>query len=247
MPSTPRRNRIGWTWILLSSLAVAVYAVTPYVTTPLHELAGDDVGLAAAYEGQPAWVHAVFYTHIAAGGTALVLAPFQFWAGLRNRARAVHRSLGRIYLTAVLVAGAAALALAPVNSAGMVGFFGFGALAVLWLWTGWRGYRAIRGGDVPGHQAWMIRNVALTYAAVMLRLWTGVLMGVQQPWITSDATADAAFANAYAAVPFLCWLPNLVVAEWLVRRRGLPTLRMTPPVPPRALPVAERSDRPVHV
>ena len=247
MPSTPRRNRIGWTWILLSSLAVVVYAVVPYVTSPLHELAGDNVGLAAAYEGQPSWVHAVFYTHIAAGGIALVLAPFQFWAALRNRARAVHRMLGRIYLTAVLVAGVAALALAPVNSAGMVGFFGFGTLAVLWLWTGWRGLRAIRGGDVPSHQAWMIRNVALTYAAVTLRLWIGLLMGVQVPWITSDATADAAFANAYAAVPFLCWLPNLVVAEWLVRRRGLPTLRVTPPGPPRAVPVAERSDRPVHV
>lgn len=241
MPSTPRRNRIGWTWILLSSLAIAVYAVTPYVTTPLHELAGDKVGLAAAYEGQPSWVHVVFSTHIVAGGTALVLAPFQFWAALRNRARAVHRTLGRTYLTAVLVAGVAALALAPVNSAGMVGFFGFGMLAVLWLWTGWRGYRAIRGGDVPSHQAWMIRNVALTYAAVMLRLWVGVLMGVQVPWITSDASADAAFANAYAAVPFLCWLPNLVVAEWLVRRRNLPTLRVTSPTPSGAVRADDRS------
>src|SRR3954452_7336807 len=111
MPSTPRRNRIGWTWILLSSLAIAVFAVTPYVTTPLHELAGDGVGLAAAYDGSPAWVHAVFSTHIAAGGIALVLGPFQFWAGLRRRFRAVHRSIGRVYLCAVLVAGSAALAL----------------------------------------------------------------------------------------------------------------------------------------
>jgi hypothetical protein len=87
----------------------------------------------------------------------------------------------------------------------------------------------------------MIRNVALTYAAVMLRLWIGVLMGVQSPWITSEASADAAFANAYAAVPFLCWLPNLVVAEWLVRRRDLPTLRMTARAPAR--PGADRAVR----
>ena len=70
---------------MLSSLTIAVYAVTPYLTTPLHELAGDDVGLAAAYDGKPAWVHAVFYAHIVAGGTALVLGPFQFWAGLRDQ------------------------------------------------------------------------------------------------------------------------------------------------------------------
>ena len=37
---------------------------------------------------------------------------------------------------------------------------------------------------------------------------------------------DSAFANAYAAVPFLCWLPNLVLAEWLIRRRGLPSYRL---------------------
>src|SRR3954451_23152969 len=130
-----RSSRVGWTWIVLSSLAIAVYAVTPYVTTPLHELAGGDVGLAAAYDGSPAWVHAVFYTHIAAGGIALVLAPFQFWAGLRRRLPTVHRMIGRVYLCGVLVSGSAALALAPVNSAGMVGFFGFGTLAVVWLWT----------------------------------------------------------------------------------------------------------------
>src|SRR4051794_35314978 len=91
--ATVRRSRVGWTWILLSSLAIAVYAVTPYVTTPLHELAGDKVGLAAAYEGQPAWIRAVFLAHVLAGGIALVLGPLQFWAWLRARARLVHRGV----------------------------------------------------------------------------------------------------------------------------------------------------------
>lgn len=213
----------------LSSLAIAVYAVTPYVTTPLHELAGDGVGLAGAYENQPAWVHAAFYAHIAAGGVALLVGPLQFWRALRERARAVHRAVGRVYLVAVLIGGVAALALAPVNSAGMVGFAGFGTLAVLWVWTAWRGYRAIRSGDVRSHQAWMIRNFSLTYAAVTLRLWTGVLVAAQSPWIVTGADADAAFTNAYAVVPFLAWIPNLVLAEVLVRRRGLPALRIVDP------------------
>jgi hypothetical protein len=38
------------------------------------------------------------------------------------------------------------------------------------------------------------------------------------------------FANAYAPVAFLCWLPNIVIAEVIIRRRGLPSLiRMAPP------------------
>ena len=69
--------------------------------------------------------------------------------------------------------------MAPFNSAGLVGFFGFGTLAVLWLATGWLAYRAIRRRDVASHRAWMMRNFALTYAAVTLRLWLGVLIAVQ--------------------------------------------------------------------
>lgn len=228
-PRTVRRSRVGWTWVLLSSVAIVAFAVTPYLTTPLHELAGDQVGLAGAYEGQPAWVLTAFYVHVVAAGIALLIGPLQFWRSLRDRAPRVHRAVGKTYLVAVLVGGVAATALAPVNSAGFVGMFGFGTLGILWMWTAWRGYRAIRTGDVRGHQAWMIRNFALTYAAVMLRLWLGVLMGVQVPGIESAADAEAAFTNAYAAVPFLCWLPNLVVAELLIRRRGLPTLRLVDP------------------
>ncbi|MBG0821746.1 DUF2306 domain-containing protein [Planomonospora sp. ID91781] len=82
------------------------------------------------------------------------------------------------------------------------------------------------GGAPAGHQAWMIRNYALTYAAVTLRTWLGVLIMVQTPFAGMDADFDAVFANAYHAVPFLCRLPNIVVAEWLIRRRGLPSYRL---------------------
>ena len=70
----------------------------------------------------------------------------------------------------------------------------------------------------------MIRNYALTYSAVMLRIWLPLLLVRADPVRAVDF--DAAFANAYAAVPFLCWLPNLVFAEWLIRRRGLPSYRL---------------------
>ncbi|MDM7832410.1 DUF2306 domain-containing protein [Cellulomonas edaphi] len=224
-----RGHRVSWTVVTLTSLAVATYAVSPYLMRSLRALAADDVGLATGYAGRPAPVLLAFSLHVAAGGVALLVGPFSFWAGLRRRRPAVHRAIGRTYLGAVGVAGVGALALAPVNTAGMVGLFGFGTLAVLWLATSWRGYRAIRAGDAAGHQAWMIRSFALTYAAVTLRAWTGVLVAVQAPFTSGPSGVDTAFDNAYAAVPFLCWLPNLVVAEWLIRRRHLPTLRITEP------------------
>lgn len=210
---------------MLSSLAIAVFAVVPYLTASLAELSEAGVGLAGTYDGRPAVVQAAFYAHIVAGGLALVAGPFQFWRGLRDRHREVHRWIGRGYLAAVAIAGVAGLVIAPFSEAGLAGFVGFGALAVLWLATAWRAYRAIRAGDVPSHRAWMMRNFALTYAAVTLRLWLGVLLGVQA--LPGGFDFEAAFANAYGVVPFLAWLPNVVVAEWLIRRRGLPSYRIS--------------------
>jgi uncharacterized membrane protein len=225
----PRRaraaTRVGWTWVLLSSLAIAAFAVMPYLIAPLSESRG---GLADWYDGRPWPILVAFYAHVVGGGLALVLGPVQFWRGFRTRHPLAHRWIGRTYLVAVGVAAIAGLVLAPVSQAGLVGLFGFGSLAVLWLVTGWRAYRAIRARDVASHRAWMMRNFALTYSAVMLRIWLPLLIFAQVPFAgPGGLDADAAFANAYAVVPFLAWLPNLVVAEWLIRRRGLPAYRVT--------------------
>lgn len=210
---------------MLSSLAIAGFAVVPYLTASLAELSDAGVGVADTYDGRPAVVQAAFYAHIVAGGLALVTGPFQFWRGLRDRHRSVHRWMGRGYLAAVAIAGVAGLVIAPFSEAGLAGLVGFGTLAVLWLVSAWRAYRAIRAQDVANHRAWMMRNFALTYSAVTLRLWLGVLIGVQA--LPGGFDFDAAFANAYGVVPFLAWLPNLVVAEWLIRRRGLPSYRIS--------------------
>jgi uncharacterized membrane protein len=214
---------VSWVWIALSSLAIAAYSVSQYATGTLTALAGDGVGLAPGYAGQPLFVQVAFYLHIGFAGVALVVGPFQFARRLRRRVPRVHRIMGRIYLVSVAIGGTAALVMAPFNTAGFVGFFGFGSLAVLWLITGWKAYRSIRAGDVEAHQAWMIRNFSLTYAAVTLRLWIGVLIAVQLT--TFGGSFDEVWANVYAAVPFLAWIPNIVIAELMVRRRGLPGLR----------------------
>lgn len=217
--------RIAWTFVLLSALAIVGFSAAPYFTGSLRALAAQEIGLAPAYAETSVLVQGALYVHIVGGSVALIGGALQFWRGLRERMPRVHRWTGRVYLIAVGVGGVAGLVIAPSSPAGYVGFFGFGALAVLWLITGWRAYRAIRRRDIPSHQAWMIRNYALTYAAVTLRVWLPLLLLAPlllgQPW-----EFDSAFANAYAAVPFLSWLPNLVFAEWLIRRRGLPSYRL---------------------
>jgi uncharacterized membrane protein YozB (DUF420 family) len=78
---------------------------------------------------------------------------------------------------------------------------------VLWVTFALLGLRAILRRDVVAHRRWMLRTFAMTYAAVTLRLWLFALIP-----LLGD------FRSAYLLVPFLCWVPNLVVVELLLRR-----------------------------
>ena len=213
-PSAARTAGIGW--LGLSALAVAVLAPLPYVLNPLRDLADAGGEIAGHYVDRPAWSRGFFFLHVAGGGLALLLSPLQLSARVRARAPRVHRVVGRVVLAAIAAAGVAGLVLAPSSLAGPVGTGGFGLLALLWLTFAALGLRAVRSGDVGGHRRWMLRTFAMTYAAVTLRLWLIALIP-----LVGD------FPRAYAIVPFLCWVPNLVVVELLLRRPADPWPRGT--------------------
>jgi len=144
-------------------------------------------------------------THLGGGLSALALGPWQFNSRLRARTIGVHRWLGRGYVVAVVTGSIGALVLAPLSQEGLVTHVGFGLLAVLWLLATVQAYRHIRARDQDSHRRWMIRSFALTLAAVTLRIYLPLGLGV-----------GIAFHDAYQVVAWLCWVPNLVVAEWLV-------------------------------
>jgi hypothetical protein len=123
----------------------------------------------------------------------------------------VHRVTGRIVLASIAVGGTAGFLLSWSTVAGPVGTAGFGLLAILWVTFAALGLRAIRRGDIGTHRAWMMRTFAMTYAAVTLRVWLITLI-----MLLGD------FHSAYLLVPFLSWVPNLVVVELLLRRRPTP-------------------------
>jgi uncharacterized membrane protein len=212
------RARLGFWWIALTAVAIAVFAPLPYVTQSLRELANNGGALAANYVERAPLIQAAFYVHVVFGGLALLLSPLQFVARLRASAPHVHRACGRIVVASIGLAGVAGAMLSTTNLAGPVGTAGFGALAVLWAGSAVTALRAIRRGDVAAHRRWVIRTFALTYAAVTLRLWLGLLIGVQVGAL--GVNQDVAFGRAYAIVTFLCWVPNLIVAEIYLWRRS---------------------------
>jgi len=203
-----RARTVGVAWLALSALAIAVFAPLRYLLNSVPDLAATGEEVATHYAAQPRWAQTALVLHAGAGGLALLLSPVQLSARVRARAPRLHRGVGRTALAAIAVAGTAGLVLAPVSLAGAIGTAGFGTLALTWLTCAALGFRSILRGDVAAHRRWMIRTFALTYAGVTLRLWLMVLI----PLLDGD------FLRAYVFTPFLCWVPNLVVAELLLRR-----------------------------
>jgi uncharacterized membrane protein len=153
----------------------------------------------------PVWLTA----HLAGGLAALALGPWQLNQRLRNRVLDLHRWMGRSYVVAVVVGAVGALGLAPLSQEGLVTHVGFGMLAVLWLIATLQAYLRIRAGDQLRHRQWMIRSYALTLAAVTLRVYLSLSQVLGVP-----------FGEAYQAIAWVCWVPNLVVAEWVILRRN---------------------------
>ncbi|GIG62602.1 hypothetical protein Lfu02_69740 [Longispora fulva] len=223
-------------WITLSAVAIAVLAVLPYLTDSLAGLSRNDGQLAANYANRPAWAQGFFYLHVVCGGLALLLSPVQFATRLRRRAPRLHRLTGRIVIAAIVLGGTAGAVLAPMSLAGPIGTAGFGALAVLWVLFAIAAIRTARAGDLTAHRRWAVRAFAMTYAAVTLRLWLVALV----PLMSGDGiTHPEAFLRAYVIVPFLCWVPNLLVAEILLRQTG----RATRPRPGGTSPRSSRPSR----
>jgi uncharacterized membrane protein len=200
VPTIPERQSrlttVLWWIMLVLSLGVVAYATSYFLAVP------DDRHFARYI--------VPLRLHIAGGIGALLAGPWQFSRRLRSRALNFHRWLGRFYLLEVALGSSAGLFMSVVSKEGLATHLGFGILAGLWFWTGLQAYRWIRRSEVEEHRRWMIRNFALTLAAVTLRIYMPLMLGALH-W---------SFHATFTTVSWLCWVPNLVIAEWMIGHRG---------------------------
>ena len=195
-------SRAGFGTMAFLSVGVAGYAAVVYGLLPLGNVVHPDMKV--TYNSHSLGI----YTHVFGALFALLLGPWQFSTRLRAARPTLHRWMGRAYLAiGVFVGGLAGLYMAFHAFGGIVAQSGFGLLAVLWLYTGMRAYSAIRKGDVTSHRRWMVRNFALSFAAVTLRLW-----------LPGSVASGIAFEVAYPVIAWACWVPNLIVAELAFNR-----------------------------
>jgi len=171
--------------------------------------------LAASFRARPWGI----YPHALFGSIALALGSVQFWRNLPYSHPAFHRALGKVYVVAAIITGSAGLYMSFFAYGGVVTWLGFAFLAVCVLTTTAIAYQKIRRRNVDSHRRWMLRSYALIFAAVTLRIELPILISVFR-----------AFDPAYAIVAWLCWVPNLALAEVYIRLRtvGKPVAAASP-------------------
>lgn len=196
------RFRYGWQVMTALALVIACYALV----------------LCFVAQARPPFLHGrsglmelAVVLHLGGGGVALAAGVFQLNSTLRSRRLDLHRVIGRVYVVSVLAGGVSGFRLALASQGGMIAHVGFGLLACVWLFTTMRGFLRIRAGDDVDHRAWMIRSYSLTFAAVTLRIYVPLSFALGVP-----------FEMAYPAIAWVCWVPNLVVAERMFVRQPLP-------------------------
>lgn len=186
-----------WTVMMLLASAIAGYA---FWLIGVPAARPDFVGTSP--------VPLAMLAHLAGGGLALLLGPWQFITGSRGPRNALHRWMGRTYGMSVAVGAGAGLVLAPFAQTGLVAQAGFGLLALATLGTTARAVQLARRCDFTRHRQWMIRSYALILAAVTLRFQ-----------IPGAIIAGIGFTTAYPVIAWACWVPNALIAEWFLRRR----------------------------
>ncbi len=148
-----------------------------------------------------------FYTHIIFGGLALSIGWLQFSKSLRTKNLRLHRFIGKVYIAAVLLSATAGIGIGFFATGGWITAMGFVALGLIWLSTTLLAYTKVKKGQLILHQKFMIYSYAACFAAVTLRIWLPLL-----------TIGFGDFIIAYRIVAWLSWVPNLVVAHFLVRR-----------------------------
>ena len=193
-------KKVGWTVMLLLAAFVALI-VSRYLTLDPVVYFPEQKAVYMAHI-------AILIVHIVASMLAILIGPFQFLPGIRKgRLLKFHRWLGRTYLLGILFGGLSGLYMAQLAYGGIISTLGFTVLAILWLFSGAMAYKHIRNKQLEQHREWMMRNYALTFAAVMLRLWNPIFGS-----LGFDPT------TVYIAVAWLCWVPNLAIIEFAIRR-----------------------------
>jgi hypothetical protein len=172
-------------------------------------------GLPGLYKSDTPAATAGIGLHFAAGGIILALGCIQFVQWIRSRYPAVHRWIGRVYVTAAFFAGVGGItfifAKGTIGGTFMdVGFTIYGALTA---GAAVQTYRHARARRLDIHRAWAMRLFALAIGSWLFRMQYGFW------YLLADGVGTAKdFTGLFDRVMvYFFYVPNLILVEVLIR------------------------------
>ena len=147
-----------------------------------------------------------FYTHVFSSIFTLIAGFTQFTGQIGP----LHRLVGRLYAWNILVINFPAGMIMAIYANGYLpSKLAFIILDSLWFWFTLKAVIEIKRGNVAAHKRYMIRSYALTCSALTLRTWKLIL--------SNTFAIDP--VTLYMIDAWLGFVPNLLLAEWLIRRK----------------------------
>lgn len=155
-----------------------------------------------------------FYIHVFSAIITLFAGFMQFSSQFLKEHWKIHRLMGKIYVWNILAVNfPAGMVMAIYANGGWAGKTAFILLNSLWFYFTCQALIHALHKDFVNHRKNMIRSYALTFSAITLRTWKIVLSHV----LVMD------MAQLYIMDAWLGFIPNLLMAEWIIRSRKLST------------------------
>lgn len=149
-----------------------------------------------------------FFVHVYASIWALLAGFTQFSSNIQTFYPKLHRTFGYVYVTNILlITGPAGLLMGFYANGGLSSKIAFVMLAVGWIIFTAVALVKAKKGDFAAHRNFMIRSYALTLSAITLRAWK---------WTITNSV-ELPPMDVYRTVAWLGWVPNLLLAEFLIR------------------------------
>lgn len=149
-----------------------------------------------------------FYIHVFTSMFVLAAGYTQFSPRILSRYPTIHRAMGKCYIGIVLfVSGPASFIMALLANGGIIARMAFTSLSILWIYSTAGAWQAVRIKQYDVHRDWMYRSYALTLSAITLRGWKWLLI----------ALFHLRPLDTYKIVAWLGFVPNLLVAEWIIK------------------------------
>lgn len=200
----------------LSGALFGAYIVAFYLgAIPVQALDRWNRTLPALYEAGHPGATVGIGAHFAVGAILLLLGPIQLVRPFRDRFRAAHRWMGRVYVSAAALAGGGGLIFILLRGTvgGTVMNVGFGLYGLLMLVAAFQTYRHAQAGRFDQHRAWGIRLFAMVIGSWLYRMEYGF-------WLPLTGKLGHAhnFSGGFDQVmAFFFYVPNLILAELFLR------------------------------